>query len=131
MIFYTLQGPGYKLEIHENKILLLKKSWLQVLTKNVPAEAWEIQELSRFEITVPKLFWGKLAWESFDGNNGTFRFTTTPAMVKKIESYLQKRILKNHQKLVAMQAAKKEEATVQNLSKAERKRTRREAREAA
>ena len=131
MIFYTLQGPSYKLEIHEDTIRLVKKSWFKALTKNSPVEAWEIQGLAKFEIAVPKLIWGKLAWESFDGNKGTFRFTTTPAMVKKIETYLQKRILKNHQKLVAMQSVKKAEVPTHNLSKADRKRARREARTAA
>lgn len=98
MIFYTLQGPSYQLEIHEDKIRLVKKTWFKFLTKDTPPTIWQIQNLSRFEIAVPKLIWGKLAWEDFNGVKGSFRFTTTPAMVKKIETYLQKRVIKNHQK---------------------------------
>lgn len=99
MIFYTLQGPGHELQIHEDKIYLIKKPWVSILSKSVPPTSWEITQLSQFEITVPKFLMisGKIQWQTFQGQVGSFRFTTTPAMVKKIEIYLQKRIIKNHQ----------------------------------
>lgn len=97
MIFYTLQGFGHQLEIHEDKIYLLKKTWLKLLTTKTPPESWELDELSHFEISVPKfIFSGKVTWKSFDGRSGSFRFTTNAQMMKKIETYLQKRIIKNH-----------------------------------
>jgi hypothetical protein len=60
---------------------------------------WQICALSHFEITVPKffIFSGKLQWSTFEGSAGTFRFSTNALMVKKIETYIQKRVLKNHQ----------------------------------
>lgn len=99
MIFYTLQGPTYQLEIYEDKIRLVKKPWTHLFTRKEEMDTFRISELSQFEITAPKfmIFSGKLQWTTFNGEKGTFRFSTNPAMVKKIETYLQKRVLKNHQ----------------------------------
>lgn len=99
MIFYTLQGPTYELVIHEDKIQLVKKPWTQLFRRKKENETFNINELSQFEIIVPKNIFttGKLHWETFKGETGTFRFTTNPVMVKKIEAYIQKRVLKNHQ----------------------------------
>lgn len=99
MIFYTLKGPRFELEIHDHEIKLVKRSWLNFLKKKPNITTWNIQGLSQFEISVPQfILWGKLEWSTFDGHKGSFRFSTDAAMVKKIETYLQKRILKNHQK---------------------------------
>lgn len=101
MIFYTLQGPSFKLVIHEDKICLEKKPWTQLFSKKDLQETFPINELSKFEIAAPKFmfFSGKLYWETFTGQTGTFRFTTHPLMVRKIEIYLQKRVFKNHETL--------------------------------
>ncbi len=101
LIFYTLQGPTSKLEIYDDKIKLLKGAWLNVFTKKDSGDTWKISELSYFEITVPKFlfFSGKIEWTTFSGEKGTFRFSTNAQMVKKIEIYLQKRVIKNHQQL--------------------------------
>lgn len=98
MIHYTLQGPSYELEIHEDKIKLIKKPWLKVFTRKSETTSWEITNLAQFEITVPKFLMisGKIQWTTFNGETGTFRFSTNPVMVKKIEAYLQKRVIKNH-----------------------------------
>lgn len=62
--------------------------------------SWNIEELNQFEITSPNIFsWGRLEWKSFDGKTGSCRFFTDTAMVKKIEKYLQKKIVKNHERL--------------------------------
>lgn len=99
MIFYTIQGPGHKLEIHDDKITLTKKSWLRTLSKKDSGRVWELKSLSGFEISVPHYFlWGKIEWRSYDGTKGSFRFSTNPEMVRKIEKYMQKMILKNIQK---------------------------------
>lgn len=99
MIFYTLQGPGYELIIHDDKIQLHRKSWTKLLSKETPESSYRIEDLARFEIAVPKFlfFSGKIKWETFDGETGTFKFTTNPVMVKKIETYIQKRVIKNHE----------------------------------
>ena len=100
MIFYTLQGPGYKLEVHEEKMYLLKRGWLRFFSKRSEIEAWELNELSSFEITVPKfIFTGKVSWTSFDGRSGTFRFSTNFQMMKKIELYFRKRVMKNQKRV--------------------------------
>lgn len=98
MIFYTIQGPKYCLEIHEDTIKLIPKKWFNLSENNVPEQIWEIQKLSLFEMTKSKflIFTGELKWETFEGSRGIFNFNTSPAMVKKIETYLQKRIIKNH-----------------------------------
>lgn len=115
MIFYTLKGPSYELEIYEDKIRLINKSWLRIFSRKQDIHDWEIKDLSQFEITVPKFMMvsGKIEWHTFGGDIGQFRFTTTPAMVKKIETYLQKRVIKNHQaqhqaKLLQMPETKKQ-----------------------
>jgi len=99
LIFYTLKGPSYELEIYEDKIRLVKKPWVKIFSRKQETLEYPIKELSQFEITVPKFMMvsGKLEWHTFGGEVGQFRFTTTPAMVKKIETYLQKRVIKNHQ----------------------------------
>ena len=98
LIHYTLQGPGFEMEIHEDKIKLIKKAW-KFFTKDPSTQCWDITELAQFEITTSKLLLssGKIQWTTFNGEHGAFEFTTNPAMVKKIETYLQKRVLKNHQ----------------------------------
>jgi hypothetical protein len=101
LIFYTLQGPTCKLEIYEDKILLIKRSWLSLFLRKESPNFWKICELSQFEITVPKflIFSGKIEWATFNGSKGTFRFSTNATMMKKIETYLQKRVIKNHKLL--------------------------------
>lgn len=99
MIFYTLQGPTSKLEIYADKMRLVKKNWAYLLSRKVEIDTWNINELSQFEITVPKFlfFSGKIEWNTFNGEKGMFRFSTNAQMMKKIEIYLQKRVLKNLQ----------------------------------
>ncbi len=98
MIFYTLKGPRFELEIHENKLRLHKKGWISKFRKNGGPEDWNMEGLSHFEITIPQyILWGKLEWQTFDGKKGSFRFSTNSDMVKKIEKYLQKVIIRNHQ----------------------------------
>lgn len=116
MIFYTLQGPAYKLEIYEDRIRLVQKGWFGVFSRKEKEINWSIQDLSQFEIYVPQFIWtGKLRWKSFDGVEGTFRFSTNAAMVKKIETYLQKRIIKNHQKMVLNEKMKTDIETVAEI----------------
>lgn len=99
MIFYTIQGPGHELQIHDNKICLIKKTWLGRFSREDRVQSWELLSLSGFEISTPRfLFWGKIEWRSYDGTRGSFRFSTNPEMVKKIEKYMQKLILKNVQR---------------------------------
>lgn len=98
MIFYTLKGPSHSLEIHDDKILLKKRTWLNLFTSKTPPQIWTMETLAQFNITMPmEVLWGKVEWKSFDGNSGSFRFSTNPVMMKKIELYLQKKITKNHQ----------------------------------
>lgn len=96
MIFYTIQGPGYELEIHDDKMKLSKKTWLRQFSRKENVKEWELNSLCGFEISSPRyLLWGKIEWRSHDGTKGSFRFSTNPEMVKKIEKYMQKMILKN------------------------------------
>ncbi len=118
MIFYTLQGPTYEMEIYEDKIRLVKKPWKKIFSRKSESETFLINELSHFEISVPKFlfFSGKLQWTTFKGESATFRFSTNPVMVKKIEAYLKKRVIKNHQML----QLKAEEALIKPLRKKNR-----------
>ena len=98
MIFYTLQGPKYKLEIHDDRIKLIRKPWWTIFsTKNEILE-WKLEELSQFQISGPKFIWGKLEWANFNGNKSSFRFSTNAMMMDKIEKYVHKLILKNFQR---------------------------------
>lgn len=121
MIFYTLQGPTYELEIYEDKIRLVKKPWISIFSRKPETDTFPINDLSHFEIAVPKFmfFSGKLHWTTFKGETGTFRFSTNATMVKKIETYLQKRVIKNHQML---QKKVEELPAPQQLSKKKRNR---------
>lgn len=98
MIFYTLQGPKYKLEIHDDKIKLIKKVWWSMFSSKNEVLEWRLDELSQFQIAVPKFIWGKLEWASFNGNKTSFRFSTNAVMMDKIEKYVHRLILKNVQR---------------------------------
>ena len=100
MLFYTIQGPGFNLEIHQDQLRLIKKNWGFTFSKSSGISSWDISDLSSFEISVPKFlfFSGKISWKTFSGETGHFKFSTSPVMVKKIETYLQKRVIKNHQR---------------------------------
>lgn len=99
MIFYTLKGPSYNLEIHDSKIILVKKGWWRLLSFGPTNLSWEMKNLSSFQIVVPKgVLYGKLEWKSFDGKQESFRFSTNAEMVQRIEKYLQKVVLKNHER---------------------------------
>ncbi len=97
MIHYILQGPAYSLEIHDDKLRLVKRSWTKIFSKKSENPTWEIKELCQFEIMTPKFLMisGKLQWSTFNGELGHFRYSTNSQMVKKIEAYMQKQILKN------------------------------------
>lgn len=98
VIFYTLKGPTHDLEISEENIRLVKKPIFKFFTKTPKVHSWKIDELSKFEIADSKVvLCGKLHWQTFDGEDFSFRFTTNEVMMKKIEKYLQKKVLKNHQ----------------------------------
>jgi hypothetical protein len=112
VIFYTLQGPIHSLEIHDDKILLKKKGWARIFSRKNIVQTWNIQNLSQFNITIPQyLLWGKVEWKAFDGSIGSFRFSTNPIMMKKIELYLQKRIIKNHQNILIFSEASSKKAS--------------------
>jgi len=97
VIFYTLQGPHHQLEIHEDKIKLISRGISKMFSKGPEEVTWNLNQLKQFEISTPKtLIWGELQWQTFDGKKGQFTFSTNTIMVKKIETYLKKRIIKNH-----------------------------------
>lgn len=99
MICYTLHGPRFTLEIHDDKIKLIKRAWWKLLSRENEVTDWQLSNLSHFEMTIPPyIIFGKLEWTSFDGQKGSFRFTTNHHMVGKIEKYMQKKIMKNYQR---------------------------------
>lgn len=98
MIFYTLQGPKYRLEIHDDKIKLIRSGFWGLFNRSEPQMEWRLDELSQFQISVPKFIWGKLEWATFDGTKSSFKFSTNAAKVTKIERYMHKLVLKNYQK---------------------------------
>lgn len=98
MIFYTLQGPKYNLEIHEDKIKLVTKTWWRMFSPRTEILEWKLDELSHFQIASSKFVWGKLEWANFNGNKSSFRFSTNAVMMDKIEKYVHKLILKNFQR---------------------------------
>lgn len=97
MIFYTLQGPKYRLEIHDDKMKLIRQTWWGIFGSKNQETIFPLQDLAEFHVAVPKLVWGKLEWSSFEGRRETFRFSTNSTMVSKIEKYMQKVIIKNYQ----------------------------------
>jgi hypothetical protein len=100
LIFYTIQGLGFNLEVQQDQIRLVRKSWFFNFSKTTEVSKWEIKNLKNFEISSPKsfLFSGEITWETVDGESGHFNYSTSPLMVKKIATYIQKRILKNQQR---------------------------------
>jgi len=97
VIFYTLQGPKYKIEIHDDKIKLIRKGiwgWLSPKSKETIIQ---LSELSIFQASSPSLIgYGKLECSTFNGKKIVLRFSTNSQMMSKIERYMQKIILKNY-----------------------------------
>jgi hypothetical protein len=103
VIFYTLSGPKFTLEVHDDKIKLVRRAWWKLLSREPQVSTWEVQNLSTFTMTNPSfLSMGRLEWQSVNGHKGRFRFTTNAEMVKKIERYLQEKIIKNEEKKIAL-----------------------------
>jgi hypothetical protein len=98
VIFYTLQGPTYHLEIHDDKMKLVKKPWWGLFGAKNEIHEWKLEELAQFNIATPKFIWGKLEWANFSGDKCSFRFSTNAVMMNKIEKYIHKLILKNFQR---------------------------------
>ena len=98
MIFYTLQGPQSTLEIHDDKIRVIKKSWWGALSRQNLVLEYSLNNLAQFNIASPKLVWGRLEWSTFEGEKGSFRFSTNTVMMDKIEKYMHKLVLKNIQR---------------------------------
>ncbi len=97
MIFYSLKGPNYKLEIHDHKLKLVRRVWWALFASKNEVTEWKLEEINHFQITVPKFIWGKLEWATNDGKKGSFRFTTNSVIMEKIEKYMNKLIQKNIQ----------------------------------
>jgi hypothetical protein len=89
MICYTLKGRGHSLEIHQDKLLLLKRPWFLFFLRPVP-KTWKISELARFEMVEDKI-----EWRCTEGVEGSLQFYGNPEEIKKIEQYLQKKVEKN------------------------------------
>ncbi len=127
MIHYTLQGPTFKLEIHEDKMYLKRKVWWKLFSSKKNDNVWFLSGLKEFNMSITQnSFWGKLEWESFDGIKGSFSFSTKPEMVQKIEKYMHKKILKNHEQIKILAAATKvvEQPIKMSSKKAKRKQRR-------
>jgi hypothetical protein len=111
MIFYSLKGPNYKLEIHDHKLKLVRRVWWALFASKNEITEWKLEEINHFQITVPKFIWGKLEWATNDGKKGSFRFTTNSVIMQKIEKYMNKLIQKNlqhqHSNLIFIESKKK------------------------
>lgn len=98
MIFYTLFGPTSKLEIHDDKIKLMRNPFLGFFHRKDHLVEIKLNELAHFSITEPKFVWGKIQCESACGKKADFRFTTNAVMMAKIEKYLNTLITKNEKR---------------------------------
>jgi hypothetical protein len=95
LIFYTLKGPRNKLEIHEDKLKLVKAAWWRILSPKNEQTEWKLSELTKFQANDPKHLWGNLQWSTKEGVEHSFRYSTNTLMMKKIELYMQKVIERN------------------------------------
>jgi hypothetical protein len=99
LIFYTLSGPKFSLEVHDDKIKLVRRGLWKLISREPQISTWEVHNLSSFIMTSPGVLkMGRLEWQSHNGHKGGFRFTTNAEMVRKIERYLQEKIIKNEEK---------------------------------
>jgi hypothetical protein len=98
LIFYTLFGPTSKLEIHDDKIKVMRNPFLGFFHRKDRLVEFKLNELAHFSITEPKFVWGKLQCESACGKKADFRFTTNTVMMGKIEKYLNTLITKNEKR---------------------------------
>lgn len=98
MIFYTLFGPTSKLEIHNDKLKLMRNPFLGFFHRKDRVMEFKLDELTQFNITEPKFVWGKIECASVCGKKADFRFTTNAVMMGKIEKYLNTLIVKNEKR---------------------------------
>lgn len=116
MIFYTLKGPKNKLEIHHDKIKLVKSPWWRLFSPKDEKVEWELDEIAQFQIIKTHFFWGKLEWSNFKGQKCSFRFSTNMMMMDKIEKYVHKLILKNFQQRRVLTLIKNEEKQTETVA---------------
>ena len=96
MIFYTIQGPKFKLEIHDDKLRLVKKGFFALFSKQKDHPCFPLNEIIHFEVTSSKfILWGKLEFIMSNGEKRDVRFSTNQQMMNKIEKYIQKIVIKN------------------------------------
>jgi hypothetical protein len=96
MIFYTIQGPKYRMEIHDDKIRLVKKGIFSFFSKFDENSTYPLSELIHFEVTSSKfILWGKIEFTMSTGEKKMVRFSTGQQMMNKIEKYIQKIVVKN------------------------------------
>lgn len=96
MIFYTIQGPKFKLEIHDDKLKLIKKGLFAFLSKQKESPSYPLSEIIHFEVISSKfILWGKLEFTMSNGEKREIRFSTNQQMMNKIEKYIQKIVIKN------------------------------------
>jgi hypothetical protein len=97
MIFYTLQGLKYKIEIHDEKIKLIKRNFIFYLNFDEVIE-YSLSELAQFSITYPKYLLGEIKWTTFNGDQKKLSFTSNVNVAVKIERYMHKLVFKNYQR---------------------------------
>ena len=96
MIFYTIQGPKYRLEIHDDKLRLITRGMFSLFNNKNDHPTFPLNEIIKFEITSSKfIFWGKLEFTMSNGEKRNIRFSTNQQMMNKIEKYIQKIVIKN------------------------------------
>ena len=112
MIFYTLFGPTSKLEIHNDKIKLMRNPFLGFFWRKDRLVEFKLDELSLFTISEPKSVWGKIECASECGKKASFHFTTNAVMMAKIEKYIHTLITKNEKRKFIPEETKVEIAVV-------------------
>ena len=98
MIFYTLFGPTSKLEIHHDKIKVMRNPFLGFFHRKDRLVEFNLHELAHFSVVEPKVLWGRIQCESTCGKKADFRFTTNAVMMEKIAKYLNTLIAKNEKR---------------------------------
>lgn len=79
------------MEICESKIKLITKPWMRIFIRGPKVVSFEIKELAQFEVDGFIIH-----WKTISGETGSFKYSTKPEMVHKIQLYLQKKIEKHH-----------------------------------
>lgn len=97
MIHYIVKGPSQTLEIHHDRLKVIRKGILYYIGLGARVQEWPLSNIANFSVT-KKFLTGQIYWKTYQGESNGFKYSDQEEFVSKIHAYIQKVILKNNKR---------------------------------